>query len=79
MFTSMTELLERAIEWAKTLPDKEQDLIAKTMFNLIDEDVNLDELPEEDRAAVLEGLAQLDRSEVATQEEVDAVFSRYCK
>ena len=44
---------------------------------LFGKEVKLDELDDETRAAVKEGLAQVKRGEVASEAEMDAFFRRF--
>jgi hypothetical protein len=73
----MTKLLEKAIKAVTALPPEGQDYIAEAMLRL----AGMEEEPEEIEPAhlpdVLEGLAQADAREFATDEEVDAVFRRF--
>ena len=72
----MTKLLERAIAELKKLPENEQDAAAELVLNLVarrDEPIELDD---ETRVAVKEGLAQIERGEGLSQEEMDAFFRR---
>jgi predicted transcriptional regulator len=72
----MTKLLQQLIEKLKDLPEAEQDETAELLLNLMarrDEPIELDA---DTRAAVEEGLAQVKRGEVVSQEEMDAFFRR---
>lgn len=72
----MTRLLEIAIEAARQLEPAEQDELARTIMEIVggaDESVYV--LSEEERAAVEEGLAQAERGEFASDDEVAAHFS----
>lgn len=75
----MTDLLKIAIEAVQALPDAEQDAIARQILATVysDEAVALDEIPPEDLPSVLEGLAQLERGKIATDEEVEAAFASF--
>lgn len=73
----MTKLLEQAIEELKKLPAPEQDEVAQWLLDaLADGEGEPVELDDETRAAVEEGLAQADRGEVRSQEEMAAFFRR---
>lgn len=72
----MTKLLEQALEAVRRMPPDTQDAIAKFMLDLADED-EPELIPAEHRAAVLEGLAEVERGEFATDEEVAAAFRRF--
>jgi hypothetical protein len=73
----MTKLLEEALEVVRRLPAERQDEIARAMLALIDghgqpEPIDPSHVPE-----VLEGLAQAERREFATDVEVEAAFRRF--
>lgn len=72
----MTELLEKAVEAVRQMPPERQDAIAHFLLDLTDDDA-AEPLDAEDRAAIEEGLAQIERGEFATEEEVAAVFRRF--
>jgi hypothetical protein len=69
----MTKLLEQAIEAVRQLPPDSQDEIARFVLHLASgeepEPIDPDHLP-----AVLEGLAEAERGEFATDAEVEAAF-----
>jgi hypothetical protein len=72
----MTKLLERVFEELKKLPETEQDETAELLLNLLARREEPIQLDEETRAAVREGLAQVERGETISQEEMDAFFRR---
>lgn len=72
----MTTLLEQALEAVRRMPPDTQDAIAKFVLTFADEG-EPEEIPAEHLAAVLEGLAQADRGEFATDEQVTAAFRRF--
>jgi hypothetical protein len=72
----MTKALEQLIAKLKELPEAEQDETAELLLNLMarrDEPIALDD---DTRAAVEEGLEQVERGEVAGQQEMNAFFRR---
>ena len=73
----MTKLLERAVQAVSLLPPEDQDEIARAMLRLAAAEDVPEDVPDEDLPAVLEGLAQAERGEFATDEEVEAVFRRF--
>lgn len=75
----MTDLLEKAVAAVGRMPAAEQDAIARAMLSLaqIGEDADGDDMEPEHLTAVLEGLAQVERGEFATDEEVAAAFRRF--
>lgn len=72
----MTKLLEQAFEALRNMPDAEQEALARFVLEIA-QDGPPEPIPPEHRAAVLEGLAEADRGEFATEEEVEAAFSRF--
>ena len=70
----MTELLEKAVEAVRQMPPEQQDAIARWMLNLSDDDAP-EPLDADDLAAIEDGLAQIERGEFATDEEIAANFS----
>ena len=76
-FEPMTKLLEQAIEKLKTLPESDQDEVAEFLLGFIarrDEPVELDE---DTLAAIEEGLAQVERGEVVSEEDMAEFFRRH--
>jgi hypothetical protein len=76
ILVAMTKLLEKALETVRRLPPDTQDQIAQAMLNLADkgepEDIAPAHLP-----AVLEGLAQAKRRQLASDADVEAAFRRF--
>jgi predicted transcriptional regulator len=68
----MTDLLHEAL---RRLPRERQDYIARAILALAD-DGEAQEIDPEDLPAVLEGLAQTERGEFASDEEVEVLFAR---
>ncbi len=73
----MTKLLDKAIERARLLPDKAQDDIARAILELAGDEAGPAPLSEDEREALTKSLAQADRGEFATDEEVRAVWRKY--
>ena len=71
----MTERLDRAIASVRNLDPEAQDRIASAMLSLLDED-EPEEIDPEHLPDVLQGLAEADRGEFASDEEVRAIFER---
>jgi DNA-binding transcriptional regulator YdaS (Cro superfamily) len=71
----MTELLQQAIDAARQLSPERQDYIARAILALAD-DRGPQEIDPEDLPAVLEGFAQAERGEFASDETVEALFRR---
>jgi predicted transcriptional regulator len=73
----MTKLLEHAIEAVRRLSADSQDDIARTILHLVGSEVEAEPVDPAHLAAVLEGLAQAQRREFATDDEVEAAFRRF--
>ncbi len=72
----MTKLLDEAIATIRRLPAEEQDLAAEMLFSIAERHKEPYQLDEQEREAVLQGLAESDRGEFAPQEQVDALLKR---
>ena len=71
----MSKLLDQTIEHVRKLPDAQQDEAAQVLAEFLwGRPVRLEELDEETRAAVEEGLAQAERGEVVSEEEMAKFF-----
>jgi len=73
----MTELLSLVLQTASRLPDEQQDEIARAMLLLLDIQTGDDAVEPEDRAAVDEALASLERREFAPDDAVKAAWRRF--
>jgi hypothetical protein len=73
----MTELLKRAVDAVSRLGPEAQDEIARAMLELAGNEAEPEPIDSADLQAVLEGLAQADRREFATEAEVEAAFRRF--
>ena len=72
----MIAALEKAIDKLKTLPEDRQRYAADILEQIAAGD-GLYKLSDAERRLVREGLAELDRGEVATEAQVRAVFDKY--
>ena len=72
----MTELLEQAIVRVRLLPEEEQELAAEILLAFLARHLPPEPIDEETRAAIEEGIAQADRNEFVSDEEMDAFFAR---
>ena len=72
----MSELLEQAVEIVRQLPESGQDLAAGLLFAFAARRSPTKPLDEETRAAIREGIAQADRGELASDEDMAAFFAR---
>jgi hypothetical protein len=73
----MTKLFEHAVDVARGLPPEVHDDLARVLLELAGEDQPLVELTAEEEASFDESLAQAERREFATDEEVRAVWAKY--
>jgi len=73
----MAKLLERALEAVKTMPPGAQDDAARLLLRLMGDDESVVDLTPDEAAALDESLAQADREEFATDEEVRAIWAKY--
>jgi hypothetical protein len=73
----MTKLLDKALQAVQQLSPEEQDEIARAILRLTADDEQPERIDPAHLEAVLEGLAQADRRELATGEEIEAAFRRF--
>ena len=71
----MTDLLERAVAIARELEPSQQDRLARLMIAATEDEPV--ELTADEEAQLAEGIAQADRGEFASDEQVRATFARY--
>ena len=67
-----------AVEAARQLSPEEQDELARTILEIVhgaDDDVYV--LSDEENAAIDRGLAELERGEYATMDDLQAVLAKY--
>jgi hypothetical protein len=74
--SGMTKLLEQAVETVRGLPPEIQDELARMLLQLAGEDQPLLQLSPEEEASLDESLAQADRGEFATDEQVRAIWAK---
>jgi predicted transcriptional regulator len=72
----MTELLDKAIAAVRVLDSAEQNRIAEAMLSLAAKDEPEDVDPEH-LSDILQGLAEAERGEFVSDEEVAAIFARF--
>jgi predicted transcriptional regulator len=74
----MTELLQFVMNAASRLPDERQDYLARALMSLLEADAPApEEIHPADRADVMRGLAEAERGEMATDEEVEAAYRSF--
>ena len=72
----MTKVLEDAIEKVRQLPEDRQAYVAEVLEQIAAAGTDLFIIPDDHRAAVLEGLGQAERGEFATDEEMAALWKK---
>ena len=73
----MIKILEQAIEKVKTLSEERQTYAAEVLEQIADGGVDIYRLSDDERRKVREGLAELDRGQIAAEADVRAVFDKY--
>ena len=73
----MTKLLQEAVEKLARLPNERQDELAKMLINVAEQDLEPYEFTPEERVAIETSLAEAERGEFATDEEVAAMWKRF--
>jgi predicted transcriptional regulator len=72
----MMKVLEDAIEKVKRLPEERQAYVAEVLEQVAAAGSDLFIVPEEHRAAVLEGLEQAERGEFMNDDEMAALWKK---
>ncbi len=72
----MTKVLEDAIEKVRRLPEDRQAYVAEVLEQIAAAGSDLFIVPDEHRAAVLEGLAEADRGEFVRDDEMAALWKK---
>lgn len=73
MNKALAEIIERISDW----PEEAQEEAARALSEIEAGDANVYELSPEEEADIDEALAEVERGEFATDEEVRAVFNRH--
>jgi predicted transcriptional regulator len=73
----MTVLLEQAVESVRELPAETQDALARMLLQFAGIDQSTVELSAEEAASFDESMAQADRGEFATDEQVRAIWAKH--
>lgn len=73
----MTVLLEQAVESVRDLPAETQDALARLLLQFAGIDQSPLELRAEEAASFDDSLAQADRGEFATDEQVHAIWAKH--
>ena len=72
----MIKVLEEAIEKIRKLPQERQVYVAEVLEQIAAAGSDVFDVPEEHRAAVLEGLGQAERGEFVSDEEMAALWKK---
>ena len=75
----MTKLLEKALEVVRRLPPDSQDEIARAILMLSGNEGEPEEVDPAHLPALMAGLAQAERREFASDEDIEAAFRRFEK
>jgi DnaJ-domain-containing protein 1 len=73
----MTQLLDQALDAVRKLPSESQDEIARAILTLAAQEADPVPIEAEHLAAVLDGLGQIRRRELAMNAEVEAALRRF--
>jgi predicted transcriptional regulator len=73
----MTKLLEEAVATVRGLAPEVQDDLARILLQLAGKDQPVVQLSAAEEASLAESLAQADRGEFATDDQVRAVWAKY--
>lgn len=73
----MTKLLEQAFAAARNLPPAMQDDVARVVMAITGEEPPAIQLTPEEEASFDDSLAQAERGEFATDEEIRAIWAKY--
>ena len=74
----MTQLLDQAFERVRALPPETQDEYARVLLRLAgDDEGDVYQLTPEEEASLAKSLAQAERGEFASDEEVEAVWAKH--
>ncbi|WP_156948767.1 hypothetical protein [Bradyrhizobium sp. WSM1417] len=68
--------MDDVIEKVRRLPEDRQAYVAEVLEQIVANDSDLFVVPDDHRAAVLEGLGQAERGEFATDEEMAALWKK---
>jgi hypothetical protein len=74
----MTKILDQAIAKARTLSDEDQDALGAVVLSLAEDwPKGLNDIDDETRSAIREGLAQAKRGEFVPEEDIQALWKRF--
>jgi predicted transcriptional regulator len=73
----VTKLLEQAFEAARSLPPAMQDEMARVIMAMTGEELPVVQLTPEEEASFEQSLAQAERGEFATDDQVRAIWTKH--
>ena len=73
----MTKLLQKALEAVRQLPPESQDDIARAILQMAMSARESDQIDPEHLPFVLQGLAEAERGEFASDADIEAAFKRF--
>lgn len=73
----MTKLLQQAVEKLSQLPKERQDELAKMLIDVAAQDLSPYQLTREERKEIETSLEEVKRGEIASDEEVAAMWQRF--
>lgn len=73
----MTRLLKEAIQKLSKLPECRQDELARMLIDVAASDLHPYQFSDDERAGIDEALAQVERSEFASEAEVDVSWNKF--
>ena len=73
----MTKLLEQAFEAARSLPPAMQDDVARLIMAMTGEELPVVQLTAEEEASFEESLAQAERGDFATDDQIRAIWAKH--
>jgi len=72
----MTKIMREAIEALQELPKERQETIARAILDYASDDDGAYHLTDEERGEVRAGLGEVERGEIASDDEVRALYDR---
>jgi hypothetical protein len=72
----MTKMMKEAIAALRELPEVRQETIARALLDYASHDEGVYHLTADERAEIRVGLAEIERGEIASDDEVRAVYKR---
>jgi predicted transcriptional regulator len=73
----MTELLERAVQTLRAMTPETQDALARIVLQLAGDDPTIARLSADEEASFKTSLAQAERGEFATDDQIKAIWAKH--